>query len=115
MPFSMAGYDLVHHGEGAGTEWPIASRGRCRGNHVIELRRRAGAALTGPRMRSPKLSRRGECEQSADEARHGFGRLAGGVRVVSIYAPNGRPWTRPSKRAKLAWFDRTWLAWLRED
>jgi len=37
----------------------------------------------------------------------------GGVRVVSIYAPNGRVVDSPFYRAKLMWFDRL-ARWLRE-
>jgi exodeoxyribonuclease-3 len=38
--------------------------------------------------------------------------LCGGVRVVSLYAPNGRAVDSPFYRAKLAWFERLarWLA-----
>ena len=39
--------------------------------------------------------------------------LCGGVRVVSIYAPNGRAVDTPFYRAKLAWFERL-ARWLRE-
>jgi exodeoxyribonuclease-3 len=52
-------------------------------------------------------------------AHHGEGRwngvavatVCGGVRVVSLYAPNGRVLGSPFYRAKLAWFDRLsrWL------
>ena len=39
--------------------------------------------------------------------------VCGGVRVVSIYAPNGRALGTPFYSAKLAWFDRL-ARWLRE-
>jgi exodeoxyribonuclease-3 len=39
--------------------------------------------------------------------------VCGGVRVVSIYAPNGRALDTPFYRAKLAWFERL-ARWLRE-
>jgi exodeoxyribonuclease-3 len=39
--------------------------------------------------------------------------VCGGVRVVSIYAPNGRALETPFYRAKLAWFERL-ARWLRE-
>src|SRR5919198_1307029 len=37
--------------------------------------------------------------------------LCGGIRVVSVYAPNGRVVDSPFYKAKLAWFDRLarWL------
>jgi len=39
--------------------------------------------------------------------------VCGGVRVVSIYAPNGRALDTPFYQAKLAWFERL-ARWLRE-
>jgi exodeoxyribonuclease-3 len=39
--------------------------------------------------------------------------VCGGVRVVSVYAPNGRVVDSPFYRAKLAWYDRL-ARWLRE-
>jgi exodeoxyribonuclease-3 len=52
-------------------------------------------------------------ETSADEARM-VSAVCGGIRVVSIYAPNGRALDTPFYRAKLAWFERL-ARWLRED
>jgi exodeoxyribonuclease-3 len=42
--------------------------------------------------------------------------VCGGIRVVSLYAPNGRAVDSPFYRAKLAWFDRLarWLAEARD-
>ena len=49
---------------------------------------------------------------TGDEARM-ISAVCGGVRVVSIYAPNGRALDTPFYRAKLAWFERL-ARWLRE-
>jgi exodeoxyribonuclease-3 len=111
MPFSMAGYDLVHHGEGRWNGVAIASRVGVEG--VVTN------FGDGPVRRSPGADAIAEAleaeasEASADEARM-VSAVCGGVRVVSIYAPNGRALDTPFYRAKLAWFERL-ARWLRED
>ena len=115
MPFSMAGYDLLHHGEGRWNGVAIASRVGVEG--VVT---NFGA---GPVRRSPgadAIAEALEAEASdapAGEAPAGEARMVsavcGGVRVVSIYAPNGRAIDTPFYRAKLAWFERL-ARWLRE-
>jgi len=110
MPFSMAGYDLLHHGEGRWNGVAIASR-----VGIAEVVTNFG---DGPVRRSPGPEAIAEAveaeasEASADEARM-VSAVCGGVRVVSIYAPNGRALDTPFYRAKLAWFDRL-ARWLRE-
>ena len=111
MPFSMAGYDLVHHGEGRWNGVAIASR--------VGVEGIVTNFGDGPVRRSPGADAIAEAleaeasEASADEARM-VSAVCGGVRVVSIYAPNGRALDTPFYRAKLAWFDRL-ARWLRED
>jgi exodeoxyribonuclease-3 len=97
MPFSMAGYDLLHHGEGRWNGVAIASR-----VGVESVVTNFGEALEAEAS-----------EASADEARMASA-VCGGIRVVSIYAPNGRALDTPFYRAKLAWFDRL-ARWLREE
>ena len=110
MPFGMAGYDLLHHGEGRWNGVAIASRVGI-GDVVTNFG-------DGPVRRSPGPEAIAEAmeaeasEASADEARM-VSALCGGVRVVSIYAPNGRAVDTPFYRAKLAWFERL-ARWLRE-
>jgi exodeoxyribonuclease-3 len=110
MPFSMAGYDLLHHGEGRWNGVAIASR--------IGIEGVVTNFGDGPVRRSPGADAIAEAleaeasEASADEARM-VSAVCGGVRVVSIYAPNGRALDTPFYRAKLAWFDRL-ARWLRE-
>jgi exodeoxyribonuclease-3 len=110
MPFRMAGYELLHHGEGRWNGVAIASRVGISG--VVT---NFGA---GPVRRSPgadAIAEALEAEASAvaaDEARM-VSAVCGGVRVVSIYAPNGRALDTPFYRAKLAWFERL-ARWLRE-
>ena len=114
MPFSMAGYDLLHHGEGRWNGVAIASR--------VGIEDVVTNFGDGPVRRSPgvesttgAIAETLEAEASAapaDEARM-VSAVCGGVRVVSIYAPNGRALDTPFYRAKLAWFDRLGR-WLRE-
>jgi exodeoxyribonuclease-3 len=115
MPFRMAGYDLLHHGEGRWNGVAIASR-----VGIADVVTNFG---DGPVRRSPGADAIAEAleaeasEASADEAPAGEARMVsavcGGVRVVSIYAPNGRAVDTPFYRAKLAWFERL-ARWLRE-
>ena len=110
MPFKMAGYDLLHHGEGRWNGVAIASR--------VGIEGVVANFGDGPVRRSPGADAMAEAleaeasEASADEARM-VSAVCGGIRVVSIYAPNGRALDTPFYRAKLAWFDRL-ARWLRE-
>jgi len=98
--FHRAGYEIAHHGEGRWNGVAIASRSPL--EEVItnfgEPRRDA---------RTPDI---GDDEPLA-EARMIAARMTGGLRVVSLYAPNGRVVDSPFYRAKLFWFDRLarWL------
>ena len=110
MPFRMAGYDLLHHGEGRWNGVAIASR--------VGIEDVVTNFGDGPVRRSPGpggVVEAVEAEASitpADEARM-VSAVCGGVRVVSVYAPNGRALDTPFYEAKLAWFERL-LRWLRE-
>jgi exodeoxyribonuclease-3 len=110
MPFRMAGYELLHHGEGRWNGVAIASR--------VGIKDVVTNFGDGPVRRSSSADAIAEAleaeasEASADEARM-VSAVCGGVRVVSIYAPNGRALDTPFYRAKLAWFDRL-NRWLRE-
>jgi exodeoxyribonuclease-3 len=98
--FRDAGYELAHHGEGRWNGVAIASR--CG----------IGAVVTnfGQPLRPAKTPDAGDDEPLA-EARM-IAATCGGVRVVSVYAPNGRVVGSPFYQAKLDWFDRhvRWLA-----
>ena len=98
--FRERGYELAHHGEGRWNGVAIASRVGI-GDVVANF----GAAL-GPRSTADV----GDDEPLA-EARM-ISAMCGGIRVVSLYAPNGRTVDSIFYRAKLAWFDRLvgWLA-----
>jgi exodeoxyribonuclease-3 len=111
MPFAMAGYHLVHHGEGRWNGVAIASR-----LGISDVVTNFG---DGPVRRSPGADAIAEAleaeasEASADEARM-VSAVCNGIRVVSIYAPNGRELGTPFYTAKLAWFERL-ARWLREE
>ena len=98
--FRAAGYELAHHGEGRWNGVAIASR--CGIADVV--------TNFGQPRAAPRTPETGDDEPLA-EARM-IAAICGGVRVVSVYAPNGRVVGSPFYEAKLGWFDRLarWLA-----
>ncbi|HEU5319957.1 MAG TPA: exodeoxyribonuclease III [Methylomirabilota bacterium] len=98
--FAAAGYELAHHGEGRWNGVAVASR-----VGLAEVVTNFGAPLRP--AATPDV---GDDEPLA-EARM-LAAVCGGVRVVSLYAPNGREVGSPFYAAKLAWFERLarWLA-----
>jgi exodeoxyribonuclease-3 len=99
MAFEMAGYQLVHHGEGRWNGVAIASR-----VGVTDVVTNFGL---GPVRAGAGGGEEGE---PAHEARM-VAATCGGVRVVSVYAPNGRALGTPFYEAKLEWYARL-LRWL---
>jgi exodeoxyribonuclease-3 len=99
--FKDAGYELAHHGEGRWNGVAIASR-----VGIADV-----VTNFGQPLRSHQDAEEGGGEPLA-EARM-IAAQCGGVRVVSLYAPNGRTLDSPSYAAKLAWFDRL-ARWLEE-
>src|SRR5262245_15648556 len=98
--FRDAGYQLVHHGEGQWNGVAIASRYDI--NSVV--------TNFGEPLRPARTPDVGDDEPLA-EARM-ISATCAGIRVVCVYAPNGRIVDSSFYRAKLAWFDRhaRWLA-----
>jgi exodeoxyribonuclease-3 len=98
--FEQAGYRLAHHGEGRWNGVAIASR--CTIENVV--------TNFGAPLRPAKTEDVGDDEPLA-EARMIAG-TCDGVRVVCVYAPNGRVVDSPFYAAKLAWYERLarWLA-----
>jgi exodeoxyribonuclease-3 len=90
------GYELAHHGTGGRNGVAIASR-----LPLSEVETNFGEPLQ---------------KDAADDQPFGEPRMiaavAGGIRVVSLYTPNGRTVGSPFYAAKLAWLDRLarWLA-----
>jgi exodeoxyribonuclease III len=108
MPFTMAGYDLIHHGEGRWNGVGIAVR---QGTKVDGLITNFG---DGPVRDSSAGSATEFAEEDFnpfDEARM-LSLVAHGIRFVSLYAPNGRVVGSPFFTGKLAWYERLarWLA-----
>jgi exodeoxyribonuclease-3 len=99
--FQRAGYALAHHGEGRWNGVAIASRVGLTG--VV--------TNFGEPLRPPRTPDVADDEPLA-EARM-IAADCGGIRVVSVYAPNGRVVGSPFYEAKLAWFDRL-ARWLSE-
>src|SRR5690242_14537716 len=97
--FEKAGYAVVHHGEGRWNGVAIASRSSIQG--VV--------TNFGEPLRPAKTSEVGDDEPLA-EARM-ISAECDGVRLVCVYAPNGRVVDSPFYEAKLIWFDRLarWL------
>ena len=97
--FERLGYRLEHHGEGRWNGVAVASRAAI--DEVV--------ANFGEPRRPPRTPDVGDDEPLA-EARM-LAVRTGGLRVVSLYAPNGRVVGSPFYQAKLAWFDRLarWL------
>jgi exodeoxyribonuclease-3 len=114
MPFSMAGYQLVHHGEG---RWNGVAAAIRDGLTVDEVQTNFG---DGP-VRNSGPGATGLDEEDFnpfDEARMLSLRVSGegagdGLRVVSLYAPNGRVVATPFYEGKLRWFERA-RRWLEE-
>ncbi len=99
--FRDAGYELAHHGEGRWNGVAIASR--CGIADVV--------TNFGEPLRPAQTSDTGDDEPMA-EARM-MAATCGDVRIVCIYAPNGRVVGSPFYQAKLAWYARL-ARWFRE-
>jgi exodeoxyribonuclease-3 len=99
--FARRGYELAHHGEGRWNGVAIASRVGIR-----DVIKNFGEVLDTPRTEEI-----GDDEPFA-EARM-ISAVCRGVRVTSIYAPNGRVLGSVFYRAKLLWFERL-ERWFRE-
>jgi exodeoxyribonuclease-3 len=97
--FHRAGYELVHHGEGRWNGVAIASRAG-----ITDVVTNFGEPLRP--AATPDIAD----DEPLAEARM-ISAVCAGIRVVSLYAPNGRAVDSPFYHAKLAWFDRLarWL------
>lgn len=107
MPFQLAGYELLHHGEGRWNGVAIASR--------VGIADPITNFGDGPVRDSRSGAGSSEGEEDFDpfdEARM-VSAVCGGVRVVSLYAPNGRVVGSPFYLGKLRWFERL-AAWTAE-
>jgi exodeoxyribonuclease-3 len=94
------GYELRHHGEGRWNGVAIASR-----TPLTDVVTNFGEPMGQPR--TPDVGD----DEPLSEARM-IAATTAGVRLVCLYAPNGRVVDSPFYRAKLAWYERLsrWLA-----
>jgi exodeoxyribonuclease-3 len=98
LAFQTAGYEVAHHGEGGRNGVAIASR--C---GITDVVTNFGQPLQPAQTEDPD-------DEPFAEARMIAARC-GDVRVVCVYAPNGRVVGSQFYAAKLVWFERlsTWL------
>ena len=106
MPMRMLGYEMAHHGEGRWNGVAILSR--------VGLDDVVTNFGDGPVRDSSAGATVAVSEEDFDplgEARM-VSAVCGGVRVASLYAPNGREVGSPFFDGKLRWFERLsrWLA-----
>ena len=98
--FARQGYELAHHGEGRWNGVAIASR-----VGVTDVETNFGAPLAPERPS-------GEGDYAPLTEARMIAARCGGLRVVSLYVPNGRVLDSPFYEAKLAWLARL-LEWTR--
>jgi exodeoxyribonuclease-3 len=99
--FRAEGYELAHHGEGRWNGVAIASR-----VGITDVVTNFGEPLR------PPLTFEVSDDEPFAEARMASA-VCGGIRVVTVYAPNGRAVGSTFYEAKLAWYERL-ARWLRE-
>jgi exodeoxyribonuclease III len=99
--FARLGYELAHFGEGRWNGVAVASR-----VGLSDVTANFGLPL------EPASTSDVGDDEPLSEARM-ISAVCGGVRVVSLYAPNGRVLDSTFYLAKLVWFERL-LAWLRD-
>jgi exodeoxyribonuclease-3 len=103
LSFRMAGYEVAHHGEGRWNGVAIASR-----VGISEMVTNFG---DGP-VRDSRTKSEEEGFDPLHEARM-IAAVCEGIRMVSVYAPNGREIGSQFYEGKLAWFERL-RRWLTE-
>jgi exodeoxyribonuclease III len=108
LPFRMRGYELLHHGEGRWNGVAICARLPIEPPSVVT---NFGAGPVRNSAAGSGLTLDEEDFNPFDEARM-LSAIVGGIRFVSLYAPNGRLVGSPFYAGKLAWFERLarWLA-----
>ena len=111
MSFGMAGYQLVHHGEGRWNGVAIAARAGLDVGDVVTNFGDGPVRDSGPGGAGADVTGEDDFDPF-DEARMIAATVAG-LRVVSLYAPNGRVVDSPFYAGKLAWFERL-ARWIRE-
>jgi exodeoxyribonuclease-3 len=111
MAFGMAGYQLVHHGEGRWNGVGMAVRNGLSVGDVVTNFGDGPVRDSGPGGAGAEVASEDDFNPF-DEARM-LAATIDGLRVVSLYAPNGRVVGSPFYTGKLAWFERL-ARWIRE-
>jgi len=111
MAFGMAGYQLIHHGEGRWNGVAIAARNGLSIGDVVTNFGDGPVRDSGPRGAGAETTGEDDFDPF-DEARM-VAATVDGLRVVSLYAPNGRIVGSPFYNGKLVWFERL-ARWVRE-
>jgi exodeoxyribonuclease-3 len=111
MAFAMAGYQLVHHGEGRWNGVAIAARNGLVVSDVVSNFGDGPVRDSGPGGAGAAVAGEDDFDPF-DEARM-VAATVDGMRVASLYAPNGRVVGSPFYAGKLAWFERL-ARWIRE-
>jgi exodeoxyribonuclease-3 len=106
LPFAMLGYELVHHGEGRWNGVAIASK-----VGATDVIANFGDGPVRDSSAGAAVAVSEDDFDPLDEARM-VSAVCGGIRVVALYAPNGRVVGSPFYEGKLRWFRRVdrWLA-----
>ena len=107
MAFAMAGYQLVHHGEGRWNGVAIAARNGLAIDDVVTNFGDGPVRDSGPGGDGRQRGRLRPVRRGADARRDGRRACASS----RVYAPNGRVVGSPFYEGKLAWFERLgrWL------
>ena len=101
MTFGMAGYQLVHHGEGRWNGVAIAARDGLTIEDIVTNFGDRPVRDSGPGGTAGSE----DDFDPFDEARV-LAATVEGIRIVTVYAPNGRVVGSPFYEGKLAWFER---------
>jgi exodeoxyribonuclease-3 len=106
MPLRMLGYEVVHHGEGRWNGVAILSR-----LPATDIVTNFGDGPVRDSSAGATVQVSEDDFDPFDEARM-VSAVVDGIRVVSLYAPNGRVVDSPFYVGKLRWFERVsrWLA-----
>ena len=111
MAFGMNGYQLVHHGEGRWNGVAIAAKDGLAIGDVVTNFGDGPVRDSGPG--GPGAEQSEDDFDPFDEARM-LAVTIDGMRVVSLYAPNGRVVGSPFYVGKLAWFERL-ARWIKDE
>jgi exodeoxyribonuclease-3 len=111
MAFAMLGYQLVHHGEGRWNGVGLVVRDGLAVSDIVTNFGDGPVRDSGPGGAGAEETSEDDFNPF-DEARM-LAATIDGLRLVSLYAPNGRVVGSPLYAGKLAWFERL-ARWIRE-